>query len=606
MSDRIAGMPAEDLLRIALAAVRFPAAIGLGERFAPADLQRIAERFPGFLAAHLDRFGVLGGAPAIAGFAAALGAWARDGAGQGAGLGALAQRLALRPEAGALLAAALPALAELRPRDLPAGLAAPGPGGFSLLFRLLAYAIRLRRPDMLAVVPPEPLAMVDWVIVFGLAEHGAWHLLPIPDRRLLLTGDEARLPLFLRAVARFRPDLAALADRPFLLRDWFRRHAAAEYGIRLETPGAPEARPGLLTVIGPWRQVLGIADDCFSACRALLEAGRPFEVVSTHPARWIEADPDKLALLGGLAAPAPRGERALFCDTLFEAVVWALRHWRHFEGFHRTDLFTPWELPGLPPGWRLAAGMFDTVMTPAGFVQQAFAGTAAGRVLRLTSSVEVAGRPAPAARLLLRRKLPLPPRARLVLTVFDFSSHLSRKNPEAAIAAFAAVRRQVKGAVLVVKTTRGRRRRGEARRLAAKLRHLPGALWIDGAWDNAALEALIQRADALVSLHRAEGFGRNIAKALLLGTKAVVTDWSGNTDMRAEPGYFGVRSRLVKLRPGDYVLGQGQRWAEPEARHAARQLRAALGPQVPRPGRAACRFSRQRFGRRLVRILGEG
>jgi glycosyltransferase involved in cell wall biosynthesis len=608
VSDRIAGLPAEDLLRIALAAVRFPRHVGLGARFTPADLTRIAQRFPGFLAARLEGFGALGGVPGIAGFSTALSAWARGGEGAGDGLAALAARLAVRPEAGALVAAALPALAEYRRRDLPVALEAPGPGGFSLLFRLLAYAIRLRRPDMLAVVPPEPMAMLDWAIVFGLAEHGAWHLLPPGDRRLLLAGTADRLPLFLRAVARFRPDLRALEDQPLRLRDWFRGHAAAEYGIRLEEPVPPVPTPGLMTVVGPWKQVLGISDDCFSACRALLSLEARFEVLGTRPARWIEVDPDKLALLRSRAVEAPHGERALFCDTLFEAVFWALRHWRQFEQFQRVDIFTPWELPGLPPGWRMAARLFDTVMTPSGFVQRAFAGAGAGQVLRVTSSVEVIGRPRPAAALLLRRQAgaigALPARAKVVLTIFDFSSYLARKNPEAAVAAFARVRRQLPGAVLVVKTTRGRRSRGDAVRLRAMLRQLPGVIWVDGAWSNAALEALIQRADALVSLHRAEGFGRNIAKALLLGRPVVVTDWSGNADMRAEPGYFGVKTRLVPLGDADYVLGHGQHWAEPDGRDAVRQLRAALRPR-PRPSqeRAELRFSRQRLARRLGRIL---
>jgi glycosyltransferase involved in cell wall biosynthesis len=260
-------------------------------------------------------------------------------------------------------------------------------------------------------------------------------------------------------------------------------------------------------------------------------------------------------------------------------------------------------LPRLPPGWQLAARLFDTVMTPSAYVQDAFAGSGAGRVLRLTSSVEVIGRPRPAAALLLRRHLKLPPKARVVLTIFDFSSYLSRKNPEAALAAFALARRRLKDAVLVVKTTRARRRRGEAQRLQALLRGVPGVIWVDGAWSNAALEALIQRADALVSLHRAEGFGRNIAKALLLGRKVVATDWSGNADMRPEPGYFGVKAKLVPLTDADYVLGQGQHWAEPDRRDAVRQLQAALRPGPAAPGRARLRFSRQRYARRLGRIL---
>jgi hypothetical protein len=158
----------------------------------------------------------------------------------------------------------------------------------------------------------------------------------------------------------------------------------------------------------------------------------------------------------------------------------------------------------------------------------------------------------------------------------------------------------------VVKTTRGRSARGAARRLGALLRGVPDVVWVDGAWPNADVEALLRRAEALVSLHRAEGFGRNIAKALLLGRRVVVTDWSGNADMAAEPGYLGVPFRLRRLSDRDYVCGEGQVWADPDARGAARQMRAALVRRPPAPGRAALRFSRRRLARRLGRALGVG
>ena len=198
----------------------------------------------------------------------------------------------------------------------------------------------------------------------------------------------------------------------------------------------------------------------------------------------------------------------------------------------------------------------------------------------------------------------MPRGKRVLVTVFDFSSWMARKNPEAALAAFARLRRAVPNTVLVVKTTRGRRARGAAQRRAALLRRSPGVVWVDGVWPNADIEALLRGAEALVSLHRAEGFGRNIAKALLLGTQVVVTDWSGNTEMAAEPGYIGVApARLVPISDADYVLGDGQHWAEPDARAAVRGLRAALAAKVPKPSRAALRFSRARLARRIGRAM---
>ena len=615
--DRTRRVQEAELLQIALAAARFPRTVPEGATLTAADIDRIAHRFPAFLAARMEGFGGLAamrGGASGAGFGAALAAWAaRRFEGPGEPPEALASRLGIPLQAGILAAASLPALGGMTRRDLQglAGLDAPGPGlfGLSRLFRLLAFALQLRRPDMFGTVDGAPGAILDWAVVFGLSEHRLWHLLPPADRKLLLAGTRETPPLFLRSVLRFREDLRRLRDRPLALRDWLRTSASAEYRILLEEPPREPPRPGLVSVIGPWRQVLGISDDCFSAARALEAIGCDFELVATRTARWIETDPDKLAHFRRRAAEAPHGTHAFFCDTLFEATFWALANWPRFAAFRRADLFAPWELPSLPPGWRAAARLFDTVLTPSGFVQRAFAEAGVARVLRVTSSVELTGRHRMADALALHRRLPLPPQRRVLVSVFDFSSWFTRKNPEAVLRAFALLRRQLgPGRItLVLKTTRGRKARGAARRLQAMLRGMPDVVWVDGAWPNADVEALLRRADALVSLHRSEGFGRNIAKALLLGRRAVVTDWSGNADMAAVPGYLGVPVRLRRLTDRDYVCGEGQVWAEPEPRAAVRQMRAALVRRPPpAPGRTALRFSRERLARRLARALGLG
>lgn len=627
MPPRNAAVPNADLPRILLAAARFPHQAAPDARFGVADIERIAHRFPGILAARLDGFGAApgetgtpagtaGGTGVAAGFEAALLAWGEHRfEGPGEAPKALAARLGIDCTAGTLAAAALTALGGISRAELQGFPALDAPASIpdttaplSRLFRLLVFALRLRRPDLLTATDPGLPGVLDWVLVFGLAEHRLWHLLPAADHRLLLQGSAAAPPLFLRAVLRFRPDLRALSGRPEVLRDWFRHRAAAEYDIRLAPPAHAAPVAGLTTVIGPWKHVLGISDDVLSTCRALDQLGLPHEVVDTKPARWLEVDPDKLATLRARAAELPHGDRALFCDTLFEATLWALRHWPRFRRFRRVDLFAPWELPGLPEGWQAAARLFDTVMTPSMFSQAAFAGSGpraqARRVLRVTSSVELVGRPAAAAALMLRRVLPLPASRRVFVCVFDFSSYLTRKNPEAVVRAFAALRRQVPNATLVLKTTRARRSRAAARRLRALLRGVPDVVWVDGAWSNALVEALLLRADALVSLHRSEGFGRNIAKTLLLGRPVVVTDWSGNADMRPCRGYFGVPYRLRPLGAEEYVLGEGQHWAEPDARGAVRQMRAALALRDrSRSARTECRFGRGRLAHRLGRIL---
>jgi hypothetical protein len=93
--------------------------------------------------------------------------------------------------------------------------------------------------------------------------------------------------------------------------------------------------------------------------------------------------------------------------------------------------------------------------------------------------------------------------------------------------------------------------------------------------------ALFNACDCFVSLHRAEGFGRCLAEALLLGKQVVATGFSGNLDYCQEPRVAIVRHKLVPLREGDYMWGNGQSWAEPDIDHAAEQMRSVY--LTPRP-----------------------
>ena len=54
-----------------------------------------------------------------------------------------------------------------------------------------------------------------------------------------------------------------------------------------------------------------------------------------------------------------------------------------------------------------------------------------------------------------------------------------------------------------------------------------------GTLDRRAALGVVAASDCLVSPHRAEGFGRNIAEAILLGIPVLATAFSGCTDFLA-------------------------------------------------------------------------
>ena len=81
---------------------------------------------------------------------------------------------------------------------------------------------------------------------------------------------------------------------------------------------------------------------------------------------------------------------------------------------------------------------------------------------------------------------------------------------------------------------------------------------------------LIASADAVISMHRSEGFGLLLAQGMLAGKPVVGTGWSGNLDfmdtrLRAAGG---LRPGAGRGRPGP--LCAGGHWAEPDVEDAAR------------------------------------
>ena len=82
--------------------------------------------------------------------------------------------------------------------------------------------------------------------------------------------------------------------------------------------------------------------------------------------------------------------------------------------------------------------------------------------------------------------------------------------------------------------------------------------------------ALLASCHCLVSPHRAEGFGRNIAEAILLQKPVLATAFSGCLD------FLQPSERLSFLpgnvQPGDYPFADGLEWADPDITDMAAKL----------------------------------
>jgi glycosyltransferase involved in cell wall biosynthesis len=220
-----------------------------------------------------------------------------------------------------------------------------------------------------------------------------------------------------------------------------------------------------------------------------------------------------------------------------------------------------WELPDPPQDWRNCDEMIDEVWTPSRFSRDSLT-----RLVR--KPVEV-----------VPHYLPTEPRRYrdhdrpfTVLAMADTRSSLARKNPAGAVQAFSDAFGESPGARLLLKLTGP----DEAVRvfttsLGALVSRSNVQIILDHL-DDAGLSALYARADALLSLHRAEGFGLPMLEALARGIPVVATAWSGNTDFTGSGNSVEVPYRLVPVADPAAIYTGGS-WAEPDLAAAAAGLR---------------------------------
>jgi glycosyltransferase involved in cell wall biosynthesis len=222
----------------------------------------------------------------------------------------------------------------------------------------------------------------------------------------------------------------------------------------------------------------------------------------------------------------------------------------------------------------------------------------------------------PAESNLPRAHFGLPERRFLFLFFFDFSSFVARKNPWAAIEAF---ERAFPGAQrdqlgLVIKLNGAHLRPDDYQ---AFLEHesirRPGVYVIDQVLSDPEIRGLMERCDAFVSLHRAEGFGRGPAEAMYFGKPVIVTGYSGNLDFCNDLNTCLVDHALVSVKEGEYPFGQGQLWAEADVDQASWFMRRlvedpAYGQGIAARGAASIREFNgsaavgRRYRERLMRL----
>jgi len=247
-----------------------------------------------------------------------------------------------------------------------------------------------------------------------------------------------------------------------------------------------------------------------------------------------------------------------------------------------------WELPSFPDGWDHAFPFVSEIWTVSRFSAGALCAHADA------PPIEVFGHAISPPQISCEGKaaFDLQEDAFVFLVMADSLSSMERKNPFAAIAAFKQAFGDAPDQLLLVKTRNLAARPEAEADIRDAIGTAPNIRIMDESLSEEARWCLIQSVDAVVSLHRSEGFGLVLAEAMALGQPVITTNWSGPEDFTDAESAFLVNFSMVPCEDKYGVYGDsGSQWTEPDVAEAARIMQlVASDPELCRKVGAQARL----------------
>ncbi|MEP4884828.1 MAG: glycosyltransferase [Alphaproteobacteria bacterium] len=259
-----------------------------------------------------------------------------------------------------------------------------------------------------------------------------------------------------------------------------------------------------------------------------------------------------------------------------------------------------WELPEAPASWLRAMQYVHEVWTPSGFCTAALS---TGATVPVRTVPHILPELPPVVSGTADRDVEFH-----VIAGGDARSSLARKNLEGALLAFRNAFGDDPAVRLSIRLGHGSSTDPVVAAFERRCAAHQNVRLLEDTVDEAGYTRFIASADVVISLHRSEGFGLVLAKAMRMGLPVIATGWSGNMEfMTAQTACLvGFEATDVHDPQGIYP-GAGQHWAEPDLDAASTWLkRLRSDPELrTRIGENAARaYPAGRFQKMLRDALG--
>jgi glycosyltransferase involved in cell wall biosynthesis len=325
-----------------------------------------------------------------------------------------------------------------------------------------------------------------------------------------------------------------------------------------------------MQVAGYFKGVMGTGEHARQLAGALRTQGIQVSMTTLDSGGSPEDDELAREAAGGERTDAPQSSFAefnLLCANADMVPSVAATLGEEFFAGRYTIGYWAWEVSAFPEGFVPAFDHVDEVWVGTRHVRDAVAPLAPVPVVAIPQPVSLpprADRTEPPAGL---------PGGFRFLFAFDYLSIFERKNPLAAINAFARAFPPGSGAALVVKSLNHDHNPEAHERLRAAVASHPDVYLIEERLSRSERDGLMSAADCYVSLHRAEGFGYTLAESMWLGKPVIATGYSGNVDFMTPENSYLVDHQMVPIGAGNDPYPAEGLWAEPDVDHAAALMR---------------------------------
>lgn len=157
--------------------------------------------------------------------------------------------------------------------------------------------------------------------------------------------------------------------------------------------------------------------------------------------------------------------------------------------------------------------------------------------------------------------------------IYDEDSFIGRKNPAEVVSAFQEAFVNNENVALFIKASKITESIPDGKFIIEASQKDSRIKLFTGYMEDNAYKDFISSCDVLISLHRAEGFGRVVGEAIINGKLVISSNYGGVLDYLNSENSILVDGKLIEIKKDQYFCWKINSWFQPDVKEAALKIK---------------------------------